>query len=287
MLRSIPARAWACAALVALCVALPAQGASPVEQRIANVERLVGQSSGVKQVEGSGNADAKARLAEARALIEQAKADHAAGNAEAANRRLGEATRTLMEAVRLTGTPAAVSAKHQTDFDRRKRSVDALVEAMERIGREKGADAQVAKAVGSVREMTARADALRDAGRVDEGQALLGAAHEVAAREVETLRGGDTLVRTLTFASKEEEYHYELDRNQTHEMLLRVLVEERQGGKGLNAMARKFVTEARALRGEAEDNARGGRYENAVKRLESSTGQLIRAIRSSGIYIPG
>jgi hypothetical protein len=247
MLRSIPARAWACAALVALCVALPAQGASPVEQRIANVERLVGQSSGVKQVEGSGNADAKARLAEARALIEQAKADHAAGDAEAANRRLGEATRTLMEAVRLTGTPAAVSAKHQTDFDRRKRSVDALVEAMERIGREKGADAQVAKAVGSVREMTARADALRDAGRVDEGQALLGDAHEVAAREVETLRGG----------------------------------------KGLNAMARKFVTEARALRGEAEDNARGGRYENAVKRLESSTGQLIRAIRSSGIYIPG
>ena len=66
--------------------------------------------------------------------------------------------------------------------------------------------------------------------------------------DLEALRGGDTLVRTLTFESKEEEYAYELDRNETHEMLLRVLVEERAGTSTLNAMATRFVTRARELR---------------------------------------
>ena len=39
------------------------------------------------------------------------------------------------------------------------------------------------------------------------------------------MRSGDTLVRSLNFASKEEEYRYEIDRNDTHQMLIKVLVE--------------------------------------------------------------
>jgi cellobiose-specific phosphotransferase system component IIA len=41
------------------------------------------------------------------------------------------------------------------------------------------------------------------------------------------------------------------------------------------------------LRSQALDQAEQGDFDAAVKTLENSTGQIIRAIRAAGIYIPG
>lgn len=274
--------------LAALLASVAAAGASAVDERIANVERLLGQqSTAVRQIESNGSEEAAAGLARARDLLERARATSAAGDEEAAGRQLDQATRTMFDAVRVAGTPQALHDKREADFERRTRSLESLLEALDRIGREKGQEEQVNRATVVLRETIARAESLRGAGRVEDGRRQLDAAHELAAIQVESLRGGDTLVRTLTFETKADEYAYELDRNDTHEMLLRVLVEQRPGGGALNAIAAKLVGEARTLREQAEGEAAARRYEAAIDGLERSTVQLIRAIRSAGIYIPG
>jgi len=48
-----------------------------------------------------------------------------------------------------------------------------------------------------------------------------------------------------------------------------------------------FVDKAAALRGQAEGQARGGDHAAGVRLLEDATRELVRAIRSGGIYIPG
>jgi hypothetical protein len=48
-----------------------------------------------------------------------------------------------------------------------------------------------------------------------------------------------------------------------------------------------FADKATQLRAEAEAQAARGDHAGAVKSLEDSTRELVRAIRSGGLYIPG
>jgi hypothetical protein len=92
----------------------------------------------------------------------------------------------------------------------------------------------------------------------------------------------------LNFASSEEEYHYEVDRNDTHRMLVDVLLKEKMNTNwGIEAMVNKFMESADKLRARADEQASDGEYENAIGTMEESTKEIVRAIRSAGIYIPG
>jgi hypothetical protein len=106
----------------------------------------------------------------------------------------------------------------------------------------------------------------------------------MAKASIGAMRGGDTLVRSLSFASKEEEYHYELDRNDTHQMLLRILVQKQAGDV---AAGREFIEKAAALRRDAEGAGRDGNFAEAVRLMEDATRELVRAIRGAGVFIPG
>ena len=44
---------------------------------------------------------------------------------------------------------------------------------------------------------------------------------------------------------------------------------------------------ARGLRTKADELARRGDHAAAVRMLEDSTGELVKAIRGAGVYIPG
>ncbi|MCB1744362.1 MAG: hypothetical protein KDK91_28595 [Gammaproteobacteria bacterium] len=258
-----------------------------LENRFANVQRLIETSSGAQRVQDSDSAEARARRQQARALLERADAARQRGDAAAARELLGEASRTMFDAVRLAGTPESLKTKHNDDFDARRRSLEALTTALQRISTEKGRGERFRTLLQELDTLVARAVQLRNGNQMDEGRALLDQAYDKAKRGVEQLRGGDTLVRSLNFASKEEEYHYEVDRNDTHRMLLEVLGKESDGGGQMARMTASFVDQATDLRSRAEGQARAGNYAAAVKTLEQSTQHLIRALRSSGIYIPG
>jgi hypothetical protein len=101
---------------------------------------------------------------------------------------------------------------------------------------------------------------------------------------IEALRRGDTLVRSLQFASPREEYDYEIDRNDTHRMLIGVVLADRKEAAG--AM-QPGIDRAAALRADAEAQARRGGGAAAIRLLEDATRELVRAIRAGGLYIPG
>jgi hypothetical protein len=98
------------------------------------------------------------------------------------------------------------------------------------------------------------------------------------------MRRGDTLVRSLKFAHPREEYDYEIDRNDTHRMLIQLLLAER---KDLAPRMQGHVDQAAALRAAAEASAARAEHTQAIQQLEASTRELVRAIRAGGLYIPG
>ena len=258
-----------------------------LDNRLANVERLVESSSGARRVEGSNQADAMLKRDQARELLRQARSAKQAGDSAKTQELLKQASQRMFEAVRMVGTPSSVTEKHQRDFEARIGSVTALREALSRIAAEKGSGSSTQGAIAEVDGLLGKARAAQASGDMEAGWTSLNAAYDRAKREVESLRGGETLVRSLTFENPEAEYRYEVDRNDTHRMLLDVLAQESASAKSSKAMVDKFVARAAELRQEAEAQAARGDHAQAVKVLEQSTKELIRAIRSTGVYIPG
>lgn len=259
-----------------------------LERRLGSVSTLIESSSAAKQVDASGVAEAQAQRVKARELWTKADAAYKAGDVQNASRLLDEAAKTFFDGVRLAAPEQLAGEKNKRDFDSRLESVKALLSAQKRISAEKKLGPKGAETTAKIEAKIREAQALAAAGKVEEGRAVLDQVYLTARGAVEGMRDGDTLVRSLQFATKEEEYHYEVDRNDTHKMLVKVLLEEKRANNpNLEGMVQKYVDQAAVLRTNAEALASKKDFEGAIKVLEDSTKELVRAIRGAGVYIPG
>lgn len=262
------------------------------DQLLFNMEsvgKLLESSSAARQIESSKAPEAMARRDRAREIYKSARASLNAGDLEKANSQLAEVRAAFFEAVRLAAPEEVTAKKLEADYRARLDSVNALLGAYRRVASEKGsASKTVSETVAQIDKSVAEAARLAQGGKYKEGRAELDRAYLVAKAGISSLRSGDTLVRSLNFASKEEEYHYEIDRNDTHQMLIKVLVEEKRAANPmLDQQVQGFVAKAKELRSAAESAAAKRDHAQAVKLLEESTAELVRAIRNAGIYIPG
>jgi tetratricopeptide (TPR) repeat protein len=130
-------------------------------------------------------------------------------------------------------------------------------------------------------------ETLLAANKIDQAREHLDRAYEQTRLSVEQSREGETLLRELKFETPEDEFQYELDRNDTHRMLLTVLLQEKMKNERVKDRVHAYVEEADKLRESATDQASDERFEEAIKLLERSTAELVRAIRGAGVYIPG
>ncbi|MBW2422281.1 MAG: hypothetical protein JRH19_27360 [Deltaproteobacteria bacterium] len=259
-----------------------------VASRLKNLDRLITISSGAQRVEASGKADALAKQAEARELHAKAKKSFRKRRYAEATELLDQATAAMFTAIRSAGAEQERSDKTRHDFEVRLSNVEVLLQALRRISVEKHREKGNASTIAKVETQYAQAQKLAAAGEMDEARAVIDAAYASVKSALLGLREGDTVVRTLSFEGPEEEYRYEIDRNDTHIMLITVLLDEkRRSNKGVDTMVTKFMERADVLRKEAEGQASEGDYEAAVETLDRSTKELVRAIRSAGVYIPG
>jgi tetratricopeptide (TPR) repeat protein len=256
--------------------------------RVQSVGKLITTSKAAKQIEMSANPEAMAKRDEARALYRQAVEAFNAGDQKSGNELLTKSSRTMFEAVRMAGTEEALKKKHERDYQTRLESVVALTDTHTRISQEKGTLSENGALLEIVDNKLAEAKSLHDAKKLVEARKVLDEAYAAAKMAIEQVRGGETLVRTLHFETKEQEYHYEVDRNDTHRMLVDMLLQEKiQANASLKTMVEKFMDKAAKTRATAEQQAASGDYEAAVETMERATKEIVRAIRSAGIYIPG
>ena len=266
----------------------PPEHKEQLARRLASVTMLIEKSSAAKQIEASAIPEALALRGKARGLRQQADDAYKTGNYANASRLLDQAAKMMFESVRLASPEQVTGEKKRRDFDNRMESVKALLAAQKRISAEKRLGAKGTETSNAIEAQVRAAAALAAAGKLDQGRALLDKVYLTTKLAVEGLRQGDTLVRSLHFASKAEEYLYEVDRNDTHRMLIKVLLDEKRASNAaLESTVQKYMAQATVLRGKAEAMAAKKDFESAIRLLEDSTRELVRAIRSAGVYIPG
>lgn len=258
--------------------------ADPIARRLAMVHTLLYDSSAAKQVENKGAEPALAKRREAIRLYESAAAG---GDIETRRAQLNQAVALLYEAVGLVGNSGNGDEKAQRDFANRKSSLDALLAAHERIMDEKGKSQLHTLLLAEIEEDSNAAEALLSEGNVAEARVHLDKAYEVTMLSVEHAREGETLTRQLKFDTPKDEYVYELDRNDTHRMLVTVLLKEKLESERTRKRVAGFLEAAEMYRETALEHADAGRFQDAIGALELSTNELVKVIRGAGVYIPG
>ncbi|SRR6266581_1736635 len=258
-----------------------------LERRFESVGTLIERSSAARQIEANGDNAARDRQNNARRIYRQAQEAYQAGDLEKASQLLSEASVVMFEAVRTADPEKVTAQKTQTDFNNKVESVKALLAAQKRISQEKPDIKGTEESTRQIEIQLADAQRLATANQMNNARAALDRAYLMAKASISSMRSGDTLVRSLNFTSKEEEYRYELDRNDTHQLLIKLLLEEKRGAPTMDSMVRSFLENAGRMRGQAEANASRGDYGAAIKLLENSTAELVKAIRNAGIFIPG
>ena len=260
---------------------------SDVDPRVNMIHKLLTISSGAIQVLNSDNPEVNAEYLKAKNLFSQAQEQFELGNNAQGSALLDQSAKTMFNAIRMA-TPVKLGAdKLMRDYDARKKSVGALNEAFNRIAVEQKQYDARDKTNSQLQELIGNADRLMDAGKYELARVALDRAYQLLKVSIESMRGGQTLIRSLDFATIEEEYQYELERNDSYKILIKLLVDEKSGAEYTQKMATKFAREADLLRSQAEQAALKEQFDQAISLLEQSTRQLVRAIRSAGIYIPG
>lgn len=250
---------------------------------IESVGKLIEGSSAARQIESSKAPEAVQRRDKARDLHRAAKQALDQDQLDKASALLAEARAVFFDAVRFAAPEEVTAKKLENDYLLRLESVQALLGAYKRVSGEKSAKG-LAETVTQIEKSIAASSDLAKARKFAEAKTEIDRGYLVAKAGLTTLRSGDTLVRSLNFASKEEEYHYEIDRNNTHQMLIKVLVDDK---KASGDMIQSYLSKGQALRVKADEAASRKAYDDAVKLLEEATTELVRAIRNAGIYIPG
>jgi hypothetical protein len=256
-----------------------------LERKLTSTSTLIESSTAAKQIEASGVREATDQRAKARELHGKASEALRAGDLEGSSRLLDESSRAFINAVRLAKPEQVADAKQRADYQARLDSTRALLDAQKRIAAEKN-QARAGETTRQVEGMIADAERHAQGGRLPDAKRAIDQAYLTVKAAIGSMRGGETVVRSLNFATPVEEYHYEIDRNDTHRMLVDMLLKEKRGG-GLDAMVDQAVNTAAQLRTRAEGEAARNNHPTAIKTLEESTRELVKAIRAAGVYIPG
>lgn len=255
--------------------------------RLPNLERLLNQSSGARQVINSSNNEAQNKRQQALTLYRQAQEKIDSGDDAAASALLNQSAGLMFEAIKLATPTSLGDDKEIVNYGQRRESVIALQDAFNRISDENNETEVKSNVNDQLAVLIDQADSLLQAGKNVEARIEINKAYHLLQVSIDSVRSGQTLVRSLQFKSKEEEYLYEIDRNDTHSMLIGLLVDQKSKSEVLKSKISEFVDQAQILRQQAEEYASQDAHEQAIELLEQSTRQLVRAIRSAGIYIPG
>jgi len=258
-----------------------------LESRVEFVRKLIEESSAAQEIEHSDNKAALAMREKARELYGNAVRAMSDNELDVAEQALSDAIKTMFDAVESAKPEHGDADRSEQEYERRRETIDALLVAHKRIAEEKHDAGLHAALQHDIASELAEAEAAHDSGDLVFARRNLESVYEQIKVALEKLRGGDTLIRELKFETEEDEYRYELDRNDTHRMLVTVLLTEKMQDDSIRQRTSHFVEIAEGLRNEAEQQAATGAYRLAIGTMERSTSELVKAIRSAGVYIPG
>lgn len=130
------------------------------------------------------------------------------------------------------------------------------------------------------------AEQLYEKSRVDSAVLKIKEAASLVEISLAKIRDKETIIHSLEFATIEEEYRYELERNKSHLMLIDLMLAQRSLNKTsldvIDGLVKKNAENASAAKKHFDNKD----MKEAKKTLEAGTEFLVQALRKGGMFIP-
>jgi hypothetical protein len=206
---------------------------------------------------------------------------------EAANDKLNQALVLVNTEARRLSKGQVQRERLREAYDKQLKTVEAFRTAFDRVAREKAASASTITQAETLAKLIGQAEGLAAEGRLADAKSVLDRAYRMSTGSLRELREGDTLVRSLVFETPADEYKYEHDRNFSHVMLLKLALSQNQPSASRLKAIESLRAKALDLQEQGERQAQDGDHVSAIDTLVESTKTLMKAIRMSGLFIPG
>lgn len=221
---------------------------------------------------------ADGKTAEAAILLDGAYASAKAMLAKVKDSPRAASGDASAEATRLAMASTLDSNELRQSYARRDASVRSLQAAFERVAKEKNVSQSV---LTDTRKLQSEATFAADAGQYPMAIAKLDQAYLFVKTALAGLRGGSELIASKSFETPEQEFQYEMARNDDYAQLIRGLLDrspERSDWIGLQLHSKR-------LRDTADQDARAHEWKDALLRINESTGDLKKILRAAGFPI--
>lgn len=169
------------------------------------------------------------------------------------------------------------SSRHRDAYLRLEKTLTALRSAAERLAQERGMQPA---GLEQAKDLHAQALDLAKTGQYRDATTRLEQAYRLVKTTVDTMLGGQEVFAGKTFASPSAEFAYEQQRNTDYQKLIDRLMQGVQDDAWL-----AMVGASRLARASAELAAGAGQWSNALNRMEESTLELKKILRSAGFPI--
>jgi len=257
-----------------------------IEQKVRLLEMLV-NSPAAKKAASSSDLDSAA-------LIEQSRVSFEAAKQALNDQRLDDASRMLDEALKATSAAArkiSASGSELSESAQRKSLSDVADQvatyrvAIVDLTRDNKLAVEARQLLLRIDALSSESQQLAEAGRLGDANRKLSAAYKLSLEEISRMRAGQEIVMSLKFETPADEYAYEQKRFGSNLSMVDMLIVEGRADGQKRSLVDGFVMEGNKLKSQADTEAIGGRYKDAVTLMEKATGQLNRALQSMGVPV--
>ena len=257
-----------------------------IEQKIRLLDMLV-NSPAAKKAADSHDMDSAGLIEKGRLTFEGAKQ-------ALADQRLDDASRMLDEALKATSAAArkmSASGSELSESAQRKSLADMAAQvatyraAVVDLTRDSKLAVEARQLLLRMDAMSTESEQLAERGRLGDANKKLAAVYKLSLEEISRMRAGQEIIMSLKFETPADEYAYEQKRFGSNLSMVDMLIVEGRAEGQKRPLVDGFVMEGNKLKSQADTEAIGGRYKDAVMLMEKATGQLNRALQSMGVPV--
>lgn len=248
--------------------------------RIAYADMLLNTSATAKRFEEVGSEEAKEALKGARELLENAQKAWAEGNDKQAEALAGLAMRKFTAATQLLPKTESAQKVMRERYAEMMEEIDSYLDWYDTADYISGNDkATVEKA----KEGIATAKSLYEQKQYEKANNLLAGILNVVVEVSNRNMTASEVVRSLDFATPQEEYEYEVGRNDEYKRLIPIAIDQKNPTGGRLMLIKRFAKQAEDTRTQADTEYANKDVEAAIKTLQASTDQYLKTLRMMGI----
>jgi tetratricopeptide (TPR) repeat protein len=256
-----------------------------VDQKIAMIDKVLNRSPVAARVLKSQNEQARRHFTNARELVAHAQVLAGTGQLRGADALLNEAIWEVSRAQQLVPDPGTQQAGERARYMQLEDSVIALQRtaliALPPVGNRQ---AESGERTARANALVEQAVALARSDRYIEANRMLDQALVLLLRDASVRLAGHTIVYDHRFASRREEFEFELARFRSFERLVPLaLLEFRPAAEALSLVER-HVSQARELRERAEGKASRDTLA-AIRDVVEGTDALRRALNAARLVV--